>query len=126
MYHLLLVALGGGIGAGFRHMANFASLRLLGPGFPWGTVFVNILGSFVMGMFITWLVRRTGGTSQELRLFFATGVLGGFTTFSAFSLDVANLVEKGANLAAISYVLTSVLLSIAAVFAGLWLARLVL
>ena len=79
-----------------------------------------------MGLFIAWLVKRTGGTSQEVRLFFATGVLGGFTTFSAFSLDVANLIEKGAQSDAVFYIVSSVLLSIAAVFAGLWMGRTIL
>jgi len=123
MNHLILVILGGGIGAGLRHLSGIAALRLMGPAFPWGTLFVNVAGSFIMGVFITWLVKRTGGTSQELRLFVATGVLGGFTTFSAFSLDVANLFERGASTEALAYVLASVLLSISAVFAGLWLAR---
>jgi CrcB protein len=84
MNHLLIVAAGGGIGAGLRHLANLAALRLFGPGFPWGTVFVNIAGSLAMGLLAGWLARRTGGSSMEVRLFLATGILGGFTTFSAF------------------------------------------
>lgn len=126
MNHLLLVALGGGIGAGLRHLSATAALRIMGPNFPWGTFFVNVVGSLAMGLFIGWLVKRTGGSSQEIRLFFATGVLGGFTTFSAFSLDAANLFERGASLMALSYVLGSVLLSISAVFVGLMVARSVL
>lgn len=126
MNHLLLVALGGGIGAGLRHLSATAALRIMGPNFPWGTFFVNVVGSLVMGLFIGWLVKRTGGSSQEIRLFFATGVLGGFTTFSAFSLDAANLFERGASIMALSYVLGSVLLSISAVFVGLMVARSVL
>ena len=126
MNHLLLVVIGGGIGAGLRHLSGTAALRLMGPNFPWGTLFVNVFGSLVMGLFIAWLVKRTGGTSQEVRLFFATGVLGGFTTFSAFSLDVANLIEKGAQSDAVFYIVSSVLLSIAAVFAGLWMGRTIL
>jgi fluoride exporter len=123
MNHLLIVAVGGGIGAGLRHLANLAALRLFGPGFPWGTVFVNIAGSLAMGLLIGWMARRAGGSSMEIRLFLATGVLGGFTTFSAFSLDFAMLWERGAIGPAASYVIGSVLVSIAAVFAGLWLMR---
>jgi CrcB protein len=95
MYHLVLVALGGALGSGLRHLVNLAALRLIGPGFPWGTLTVNIAGGFLMGLFVELLARRFGG-SAELRLFVATGVLGGFTTFSAFSLDVAVLYERGA------------------------------
>ncbi len=101
-------------------------LRLAGPGFPWGTLFVNIFGSLLMGLLIGWLVKRTGVgvvSSENLRLFLATGLLGGFTTFSAFSLDVANMWQRGDTMAAFSYILASVLFSILAVFAGLWLVR---
>ncbi|MDJ0614810.1 MAG: fluoride efflux transporter CrcB [Rhizobiaceae bacterium] len=121
MSHVLLVALGGGIGAAARHLAGLGALRLLGPAFPWGTLFVNIFGSLVMGLFIAWLVKRGG--SNELRMFFATGILGGFTTFSAFSLDVANMVERGAMMPAFGYVAASVLISILALFIGLWFGR---
>jgi CrcB protein len=123
MYHLVLVAVGGGIGAGLRHLVNFAALRLFGPGFPWGTMAINIAGSLAMGVFIEFLARRFGGASSELRLFVATGVLGGFTTFSAFSLDFAVLWERGAVMSAFGYALGSVALSIVALFVGLWLAR---
>ena len=123
MNHLLIVAVGGGIGAGLRHLANLAALRLFGPGFPWGTVFVNIAGSLAMGLLVGWLARRAGGSTNEMRLFLATGVLGGFTTFSAFSLDFAMLWERGAIASAASYAIGSVVLSIAGIFAGLWLMR---
>ncbi|MCU0790398.1 MAG: fluoride efflux transporter CrcB [Nitratireductor sp.] len=123
MNHFLLVAAGGGIGAAMRHLANLAALRLFGPGFPWGTLFVNVAGSLAMGLLVGWLARRSGGSTTELRLFLATGVLGGFTTFSAFSLDFAALWERGAGTAAAGYALASVLISLAAVFAGLWLMR---
>ncbi|WP_136657415.1 fluoride efflux transporter CrcB [Nitratireductor sp. XY-223] len=122
MAQLLIVALGGAIGATLRHLVNLASLRMLGPNFPWGTLTVNIVGSFVMGLFIELLTRRLGG-SQELRLLIATGVLGGFTTFSAFSLDIAVLWERGAVLSASVYAVSSVVLSIAALFAGLAAVR---
>jgi CrcB protein len=120
--HLLLVALGGGIGAALRHLSNLLALRLFGPGFPWGTVFVNVAGSLAMGVLIGWLARGSGA-SNELRLFAATGVLGGFTTFSAFSLDFANLWREGQAIPAFAYAGFSVILSIMAVFAGLALMR---
>lgn len=122
MYHLVLVAAGGAVGAGVRHLVNLATLRLFGYGFPWGTLTVNIIGSLAMGLFTAWLVRRTG-SSAELRLLVATGLFGGFTTFSAFSLDFAVLYERGALMQAFSYVAASVLLSIGALFVGLWVAR---
>lgn len=123
MLHLAIVAAGGAIGAGLRHLAGLAALRWMGAGFPWGTLFVNVVGSLAMGLLIAGLARRAGGTSAELRLFLATGLLGGFTTFSAFSLDVAVLWERGETPAAVAYVLASVVVSIAALFAGLWLVR---
>jgi CrcB protein len=122
MTHVLLVAAGGALGAAFRHLSGIAAMRLMGIGFPYGTLFVNVFGSLLMGIFISWLARRSG-TSAELRLFVATGFLGGFTTFSAFSLDVANLVERSELSLALTYVLVSVVISIAAVFAGLWFGR---
>jgi fluoride exporter len=120
--HILLVAAGGGIGAAVRHFVNLASVRLMGTAFPWGTLAINIAGCFVMGVFIELLARRFNA-SNELRLFVATGVLGGFTTFSAFSLDFAVLWERGAMLPAAGYVFASVIGSLAAVFLGLSLAR---
>jgi fluoride exporter len=122
MPHILLVAIGGGLGAALRHLANMGALRLFGPNFPWGTMGVNVLGSLAMGVFIELLVRRAG-SSNELRLFVATGLLGGFTTFSAFSLDFAVLFERGALGQAIFYALGTVILSILALFLGLWLVR---
>lgn len=122
MSHILIVALGGAVGATLRHLVNLATLRMFGPGFPWGTLTVNIVGSFAMGLFIELLMRRLGG-SQELRLLIATGVLGGFTTFSAFSLDFAVMWERGALLNASIYAVSSVVLSIAALFAGLATVR---
>ncbi|BCG94785.1 fluoride efflux transporter CrcB [Mesorhizobium sp. 131-2-1] len=121
MLNLLLVVIGGGIGAGIRHLTNMGALRLVGPNYPWGTMAINIVGSFVMGLFIAVLARRGG--SNEVRLFVATGILGGFTTFSAFSLDFATLWERGATLPAFGYALVSVIGAILALFLGLWLAR---
>jgi len=122
MYHVILVAAGGAIGASLRHLASFAALRLWGPNFPWGTMAINIAGSFAMGVFIEMLARRFGA-SNELRLFIATGVLGGFTTFSSFSLDFATLYERGSMLPALAYALVSVVGAILALFLGLWLVR---
>jgi CrcB protein len=122
MNHLLIVAAGGAVGAGLRHLANMGALRFFGPNFPWGTMAINIIGSFAMGVFIEYLARRSG-SSNELRLFVATGMLGGFTTFSAFSLEFALLFGRGAMGQALSYALASVILSILALFLGLWLVR---
>jgi fluoride exporter len=119
---VLWVALGGGIGAAARHGVNVWSGRVLGTEFPWHTLIVNVLGCFVMGL-ITGLLALKLNLSQEARAFLTTGILGGFTTFSAFSLDVALLVERKAMLAAGAYVGASVLLSILGVFAGLFLIR---
>lgn len=121
MYHILLIALGGAIGASLRHGVNLGALRWFGPGFPLGTMAINISGSLAMGLLAGYLAARSG--SQELRLFAATGVLGGFTTFSAFSLDFALLWERGDLTGAAFYALGSVGLSLAAIFAGLFLAR---
>jgi CrcB protein len=122
MFHLILVAVGGAIGASLRHLVNLGSLRLVGASYPWGTMAINIAGSFAMGAFIALLARRFDA-SNELRLFVATGILGGFTTFSAFSLDFAVLWERGAALSALVYAIASVVGSILALFLGLWLAR---
>ncbi|MGX5847939.1 fluoride efflux transporter CrcB [Mesorhizobium sp. PL10] len=121
MFNLLLVVVGGGIGAGIRHLTNIGAMRLVGPNYPWGTMVINVVGSFAMGLFIATLMRRGG--SNELRLFVATGIFGGFTTFSAFSLDFATLWERGATLPALGYALASVVGAIIALFLGLWLAR---
>ncbi len=124
MRHVFLVAIGGGLGAALRHLANMGALRLFGPNFPWGTMGINIAGSLAMGIFIELLARRYGG-SNELRLFVATGILGGFTTFSAFSLDFSVLLERSAMGQALFYALASVILSILALFIGLWLVRMI-
>ncbi len=120
---LFVIMTGGALGAGGRYLVSNAFLRLMGPGFPWGTFAVNVVGCFLMGVLIETLARKGGVVSSEMRSFLATGVLGGFTTFSAFSLDTAELWEHGTGGLAFAYVLASVLLSIAALFAGLWLVR---
>jgi CrcB protein len=118
----LIVFLGGGLGAALRHGVNLSTARLFGTGFPYGTLTVNVVGSLIMGALAAWFAFK-GDASQHWRLFFATGVLGGFTTFSAFSLDVAVLYERGATGLAIFYVLISVALSLAGLFAGLAIVR---
>jgi CrcB protein len=117
---LLQVAAGGALGAAARYLVNVGVMRALGPGFPWATLAVNVAGSFLMGALVIWLARRGG---QHLAPFVMTGVLGGFTTFSAFSLDVATLWERGEGAAAAAYAAGSVVLSVGALFAAMWLLR---
>lgn len=118
----LLVFIGGGLGSALRHAVNVASARTLGTGFPWGTFLINVTGSTVMGLIAGYLALK-GEASQPWRLFLMTGVLGGYTTFSAFSLDAALLYERGAIGLALLYVSGSVGLSIAGLFAGLAIVR---
>ncbi|PRY22978.1 camphor resistance protein CrcB [Aliiruegeria haliotis] len=120
IWSLLHVALGGAIGASLRYLTGIGTLRLFGPGFPYGTLTVNIVGSFIMG-FIVVLLERKGG--NHLAPFLMTGILGGFTTFSAFSLDTIFLIEKGQAGTALVYAGASFALSLTALVAGLWLAR---
>lgn len=123
MIHVLVVAAGGAIGAALRHLVGLGAMRLCGTGFPVGTLAVNVVGSFIMGALIAWLALKAPGGGQNLRLFLATGVLGGFTTFSAFSLEVVLLWERGAPGPALGYVAASVAASIAALVAGLAIVR---
>ena len=118
----LLVFVGGGLGATLRHVINIFCARCIGTGFPWGTFIINISGSTVMGLIAGYLALK-GETSQPWRLFLMTGILGGYTTFSAFSLDTAVLYERGELGLAAAYIIGSVVLSIAGLFAGLALVR---
>jgi CrcB protein len=118
-----IVFLGGGLGAALRHGVNLLSARMLGTAFPYATVFENVSGSLAMGLIAGYFAFRSGGAHQHWQLFLTTGILGGYTTFSAFSLDAALLYERGALGLAAIYVLGSVALSIAGLFAGLALAR---
>ena len=120
--HYLLVFLGGGLGSTLRHIVNVATARVLGTAFPYHTFIINITGSTVMGLIAGYLAFR-GEASQPWRLFLMTGVLGGYTTFSAFSLDAVLLYERGEIALALLYVTGSVVLSIAGLFAGLALMR---
>ena len=118
----IIVFVGGGLGATLRHLINLVCARCMAPGFPWGTFIINITGSTVMGLIAGYLAFK-GEATQPWRLFLMTGILGGYTTFSAFSLDTALLYERGALGLAAAYVLGSVILSIAGLFAGLAIIR---
>jgi CrcB protein len=118
----LLVFVGGGLGASLRHTINIACAKCIGTSFPYGTFIINITGSIAMGLIAGYLAFK-GEASQPWRLFVMTGILGGYTTFSAFSLDTALLYERGELGLALFYVLGSVVLSIAGLFAGLALMR---
>lgn len=122
MTHILLVATGGAFGSVLRYLVGLWTLRSFGPSFPWGTLIVNVTGSFLIGVFAEVIARKLGA-SAEMRVFLITGILGGYTTFSAFSLDAITLMERGEMITAAIYVGSSVLLSAIAVFAGLALMR---
>jgi CrcB protein len=118
----LIVFAGGGLGAALRHGVNLASARLLGLSFPYATLFENVTGSLVMGLLAGYFAFRSG-VPQHWRLFLTTGILGGYTTFSAFSLDAVLLYERGAIGLALLYAVLSVALSIGGLFVGLALVR---
>ena len=120
---LILVMAGGAVGAGARHLVGRASLSLFGPGYPWGTLAVNIVGSLAMGVLAGMLARGLVAGGEAARLLIGVGVLGGFTTFSAFSLDAVLMAERGGWIAALPYILASVIGSIVALVAGLHLVR---
>ena len=116
----LQVALGGALGAALRFLTGVGILRLIGPGFPVAVMGVNVFGSFMMGLFVVFATQR--GVAQ-LNPFVMAGLLGGFTTFSAFSLEAVNLFERGAMGQALAYVVMSVVLSIGGLMLGLMIAR---
>lgn len=121
---LALVFLGGGLGSVLRYVVTLVALRLMGASFPWGTLTVNVVGSAVMGGFSGYLLSRAPGAgSDALRLFFMTGILGGFTTFSAYSLDTVALWERGAPMTAVAYAAGSVVVSLAVLTLALVTAR---
>jgi CrcB protein len=119
---ILAVAMGGAIGAVGRHLVAGQVMRLAGGGFPFGTMTVNILGSFILGVLVE-LMAVKWSVGQELRGFIVVGVLGGFTTFSAFSLDAVLLYERGNLAGSAAYVLVTVIASLGGMFAGLALCR---
>lgn len=122
MTGILYVALGGALGASARHLLGLAALKAFGPSYPYGTMAANIIGGFLMGLLAGWLALKVSG-GTNLRLFLGVGLLGGFTTFSAFSLDAVLMYEKKAYGALLGYVSGSVILSIGALMMGLILAR---
>ncbi|MGB6351138.1 MAG: fluoride efflux transporter CrcB [Pseudolabrys sp.] len=118
----IIVFIGGGVGAALRHGFNLLFARLPGTAFPYATVFENVSGSVAMGLLVA-IFAFKGGIPQHWQLFLTTGILGGYTTFSTFSLDVALLYERGELGLAALYVLLSVALSVGGLFAGLALVR---
>ena len=121
MHSLFLVMAGGAVGSGARFLTGRATTAAFGPGFPWGTLAVNLLGGLLMGALVGVLARAADG--ENWRLLLGVGVLGGFTTFSAFSLDTVTLLQRGDLGLAATYILVSVIGSVAALFAGLQLTR---
>jgi CrcB protein len=123
MDKLLLVAVGGAAGAVARYLVGAGSLRVFGAAWPYGTFIVNIFGGLAMGALVAMLAHRSGADHERWRLLLGVGVMGGFTTFSAFSLEVARMIETGRWPAAFVYSTLSVTLSVAALFAGMLLVR---
>lgn len=119
---LFLVMLGGALGSGARHLTSKLTLAWLGPNYPWGTLAVNLIGGFLMGA-LAGALARIGQGGEQWRLLIGVGVLGGYTTFSAFTLDLMNMIERGDWGMGLGYILASVLGSAIALFAGLSLFR---
>jgi len=122
--HALLAAAGGALGTVGRYFVGLFAERLWGPNFPWGTLIVNVAGSLMIGLLVE-AVARAMNQSADMRVFIVTGFLGGFTTFSSFSLDTMNMLERGDVVPALLYVLGSLIIAFAAVFAGLAIGRMV-
>ena len=123
MNKLFLVALGGAVGSTARYALGGLTLRWFGPGWPYGTFAANLIGGCLIGLLAGYLAHRGGADQERLRLLLQVGVLGGFTTFSAYSLETALIIERKAYGAAAGYAVSSVVLAVLAVFAGLILAR---
>ena len=123
MLNLLLVALGGALGSMARYLLNIGATRALGPGFPYGTLGANVIGGVLMGVLVGVLALRGGADQEKWRLLLGVGVLGGFTTFSSFSLETALMIEQRRLEIAALYVLTSVAAAIGGLFIGLFLMR---
>jgi CrcB protein len=119
---ILAVALGGAIGSVARYLAGIGAGRLFGADFPWGTLIINVTGSFLIGVFVG-LFATKWGTSPALRIFLTVGICGGYTTFSTFSLDAFYLIERGESWLSAAYTVSSVLLSVGALIAALRLVR---
>jgi CrcB protein len=123
MDKLLLVGLGGGAGSMLRYLTGVAAHRALGGGWPWGTLAVNVIGGLAMGLLVDALALRAGEGQEQLRLLLGVGLLGGFTTFSAFSLELGLMLRRQELGEAAAYALGSVVLSVAALFIGMAVAR---
>jgi CrcB protein len=123
MLNYLFVGLGGGLGAIARYVVGSQATRAFGTGWPYGTFVINIVGGLCMGLLISTLAHRGGGDQERWRLLLGVGVLGGFTTFSAFSLDTALMIERRQLVSAALYAASSVGLSVIALFAGMMIAR---
>ncbi len=119
---IAVIAFGGALGAVARHSVNVGAVQIFGHGFPWGTMIVNVLGSFLMGLAIAKFATMDH-VSQELKTLYITGFLGAFTTFSTFSLDFVVMWERGEMMQALAYMLVSVVASILALFIALWVMR---
>lgn len=122
MISLFLVMAGGALGAGARHLTGRLMIALLGHGYPWGTLTVNLVGGLLMGLLVGGLARLSV-PGEGWRLFLSVGILGGFTTFSSFALDTVTMLERGDLGLALGYALMSLIGSVLAVFAGLWFVR---
>lgn len=123
MNKLIYVFIGGGAGALARYWVGTQAMRAFGTGWPYGTFIVNVVGGFVMGALAGYLAHRGGVDQEKWRLLIGVGLLGGFTTFSAFSLETALMIQKRLYVEAFSYTAASVLLSVSALFIGLMAAR---
>lgn len=123
MRSAIAVFVGAGLGGVARHYFNALAVGLFGTAFPWGIFAINVIGSVAMGVFVEWLA-LSGSAPQDLRLFLTTGILGGFTTFSTFSLDAALLYERGQLGLALLYVAASVVVAIGGLFLGMYAVRL--
>jgi CrcB protein len=123
MYKVLLVFFGGGVGSVLRYLLGMGAMRAMGPGLPYGTLAANVIGGFVMGALVGTLALKGGADQERWRLLLAVGVLGGFTTFSSYSLETALMIERRAYGTAAAYAAGSVALAIGALFLGLLAAR---
>ena len=123
MTNTFLVMAGGAVGAALRYQLGRLSAHILGISYPWGTLLANLFGGLAMGLLIGWLARASLPNGEQIRVLLGVGVLGGFTTFSAFSLETVMMIERGQGMTAIGYVLASVLGALGALALGLFVVR---